>query len=200
MPSDLTLYQVEDELLALMNTEDLVEEEQHAAILEAIAKTTGEAVEKRDKVAAFLRHIEHQITGVDAEIGRLQALKKRWQAGKERFEKYVIGVIEAFVEQPKYGPKKLEGRLSVLSLAKNPDSVVITGAVPIVYCDVRMKITGTQFQALVEQMKSYGMDTKLLFDSRELTPRKADIAKALKAGIEVPGARLESDKVRLVVK
>lgn len=70
------------------------------------------------------------------------------------------------------GVDKIEAGTFTLSIKRNPPSVVITdeSAIPSQYIRVKTE------------------------------PIKADIAKALKAGEEVPGARMETERVSLVVK
>ena len=68
-----TLYELEDNLQALVNSIDLAQEPAiREFILEKIGQEVRRVKEKRDAVVAFLRHCESQQEFADAEIKRIQ--------------------------------------------------------------------------------------------------------------------------------
>lgn len=177
MSTALTLYTIEENLLSLLDTAEMVEDEQQQlAILDEIARADAQAIEKRDGVIRFLRHLDLQQAAITTEIARLRALMDSYARGQERVEKYVVGVIERFAPEPKRGPKKLEGTIGVLSLRKNPDSVAITD------------------EALIPE--------RFMVTPEPPPPRpdKAAIKGAIKAGEEVPGADIVFGSNRLELK
>src|SRR5690349_9770845 len=68
------------------------------------------AIEKRDRVAQFLAHLESQITLAKAEIARLQERRQMYERAVERVEEYVIAAIEKLGPDAKGKYPKLEGK------------------------------------------------------------------------------------------
>ena len=202
----LTLYDIEDDLRALVDTEEGMEadDDQRLAILDEIAQKTEQAITKRDHVIRFLRHLDIQMEAVDTEVARLQALKKNWKAAKVRLENYVARVIEESVAKPKRGNKKLEGSLGVLTLRKSPDHVEIADAdlIPNKYQDVTITISGEDDGALLDLLLDLGADGLIhrIEDASKWKARKADIKKAIDRGEDVPGADVVYGADRLVVR
>jgi hypothetical protein len=174
----LTLYAIEEGLLALLDTAEMTAEgtDERLEILDEIAQTTTAAVQKRDQCIRFLRHLDLQQAAIATEIARLRALMDSYAKGQERVERYVVSVIERFAPEPKRGAKRIEGTIGILSLWKNPDSVEI-------------------------------LDEKLIPERFMVTPPapaarpdKAAIKAALKAGDEVAGAdlRFGSNSLRIL--
>src|ERR1022692_4054518 len=89
-----TLYQIEDDLQALVNSEDLVTPEQEREFKQNLAEQLRTAVAKRQRVGEFLRFCELQQESCDKEIARIQALKATYAVAQERMEEYVIHTIE----------------------------------------------------------------------------------------------------------
>ena len=74
----LTLYEIEDNLAALANTFEIVEEaEAKQLILDEIGQALRRVKEKRDAVVGFLRHCEAQQKFADLEIERLKTRRER---------------------------------------------------------------------------------------------------------------------------
>lgn len=169
--ASMTLYEVEDELLAWQNTLDLAEtEEQRAEILAHVSAYLQLAAEKVDRFGQFLTHLEHLEFATKCEEDRLSKRRKGLVALRERLEEYAVRTMETLDR------KKLEGNTSELRLAKNPDHVEILdeSKIPLAY--------------------------KVAPPPPPLKPDKAAIATAIKAGAHVPGADLVFGKNRLVRK
>jgi len=59
-PPSLTLYDIENEVQALVDTAELVPADREAQFLEELKDAMVFAVDKRDRVAQFLAHLEVQ--------------------------------------------------------------------------------------------------------------------------------------------
>jgi len=173
---DLTLYHIEENLQALLDTVDMTEGDARLEILDEIAAATEAAIQKRDNVIRFLRHVEMQIDCIDREIKRLQELKKSYQAGYERVSNYVVGLVQKFgAGDGERKAKRLEGTIGVLTVRRKPASVVILDEdqIPLAY--------------------------KRIPEPKPV-PNKDAIKKALESGEVVPGADLRIDEYGLVIK
>jgi len=151
----LTLYEVEDNLEALANTIELVEEvEAKELILDEIGRALRQAKDKRDAVVAFLRHCEVQQQFADQEIERIKNRRERIARLQEELEQYVVRVIDQFVIPDRRGVKRLEGNFSSLRIQKNPDSVVITDekALPLALKDAVLTMPAYVWEALLERL------------------------------------------------
>ena len=198
MSAALTLYAIEEQFVALLDTEDLVSDEQRLAFLDDLAEANQQAVVKRDQLIRFLRHLDLQQESISAEQERLSKLKAVYANTQERVEKHVAGVIERFAPEPKRGAKRLEGSIGVLSLRKNPDHVEVTNpeAVPIGYRDVSLKMPAVVWAHLLEETPELEANVK----SCRSEVRKSEVSEAIKGGAEIPGADLVYGLNRLVVK
>jgi len=197
MSTGLTLYSLEENLVALLDTAEMVEDEQQQIeILCEIAEANGAAVEKRDNVIRMHRHLDIQQAAIDTEIKRLQTLKAGYARSQERLERYVIRIMDEFVPAPKKGAKKLEGSIGVLALKQNPAAVEITdeAAVPTKYKDVTVSMDADDWLRWApEPMVACARKT-------EYRVKKSEVKDALKAGEDVPGADLGFGSQRLEVK
>jgi uncharacterized protein YerC len=201
MSTSLTLYAIEENLAALMESEGCIEDEQtRLAWLDDLAKANEVAIEKRDSVIRFLRHLDLQEQNIDAEITRLQTLKASYESGRQRVEKYVIGILESLPE-PKKGKRKLEGSVGVLSLAKNPDKVQIAedAVIPYAYQDATVVMSASEWNYLNEVLELHAEPLPTL-KKTTMSPRRAEIKKALEAGEEIAGCDIAFGDNRLVVK
>jgi hypothetical protein len=199
----LTLYEVEDNLTALANTFDLVEEaEARRMILEEIGRALRQAKEKRDALVGFLRHCEAQQRFADQEIERIKNRRDRIARLQEELEQYVVRVIDQFVVADRRGVKRLEGNFSSIRIQKNPDSVVITDekTLPLALKDAVLTMPAYVWEALLERI---GKEDRAVFDAQvkkcEFKPDKRALAGELKKGEEIPGADLKFGELRLVI-
>ena len=176
MGTALTLYELEGNLVALLDSEDMVDDDHRMEFLNDLAKTDQQAIEKRNQVIRFIKHLDLQQANIATEIARLRALMDTYARGRERVEAYVVKVIEQFAPEPKRGAKRIEGTIGVLSLRKNPDSVEILDE----------KLIPEQFMVTPPAPAA--------------RPDKAAIKAALKAGDEVAGCDLRWGDFRLEVR
>jgi len=199
----LTLYEVEDNLEALANTIELVEEvEAKELILDEIGRALRQAKDKRDAIVAFLRHCEVQQQFADQEIERIKNRRDRIARLQEELEQYVVRVIDQLVVPDRRGVKRLEGNFSSLRIQKNPDSVVITDekAIPLAWKDAVLTMPAYVWEALLERL---GKEDRAVFEAQvkkcEFKPDKRALAGELKKGEEIPGADLKFGEMRLVI-
>jgi len=198
-----TLYELEDNLQALVNSIDLAEEAPaRALILEEIGQALRKTKEKRDAVVAFLKHCELQQKFADAEIDRIQKRKAFIGRVQEELEAYLITVIDQFASPGRKGIKRLEGNFSSLRIQKNPDSVLIEdlNAIPVAFRHVVLTMPACVWEALLQRV---GLEERKTFEARidklEFKPDKKAIIGELKSGNQIPGADLKFGDLRLVI-
>jgi hypothetical protein len=199
----LTLYEVEDNLAALANTFEVVEEtEAKRIILDEIGQAIRRVKEKRDAVVGFLRHCEAQQNFADQEIERLKIRRERIARFQAEFEQYLVSLIDQFAIPDRRGVKRLEGNFSSMRIQKNPDSVVITDekALPVAWKDVVLTMPAHVWEALLERLDK---DERRVFEEKvkkcEFKPDKRAVAGELKNGEQIPGADLKFGELRLVL-
>ncbi len=199
----LTLYEVEDNLAALANTFEVVEEaEAKRLILDEIGQALRRVKEKRDAVVGFLRHCEAQQKFADLEIERLKTRRERIARFQAEFEQYLVSLIDQFAIPDRRGVKRLEGNFSSMRIQKNPDSVVITDekALPVAWKDAVLTMPAHVWEALLERLDK---DERRIFEEKvkkcEFKPDKRAVAGELKNGEQIPGADLKFGEWRLVL-
>ena len=199
----LTLYEVEDNLAALANTFEVVEEtEAKRIILDEIGQAIRRVKEKRDAVVGFLRHYEAQQKFADLEIERLKIRRERIARFQAEFEQYLVSLIDQFAIPDRRGVKRLEGNFSSMRIQKNPDSVVITDekALPVAWKDVVLTMPAHVWEALLERLDK---DERTVFEEKvkkcEFKPDKRAVGSELKNGEQIPGADLKFGEWRLVL-
>ncbi len=198
-----TLYELEDQLQALVNSIDLAEEPSaREAILEEIGHALRRTAEKRDAVVAFLRHCELQQKFADVEIERIEKRKARIARVQDELERYVVQVVEQYAPRDRRGAQRLEGNFSSLRIQRNPDSVLISDVdeLPPAFKHVILTMPAYVWTALLQRLDA---EERKVFESQlekqELKPDKKAISAELKRGIQVPGADLKFGDLRLVI-
>ena len=198
-----TLYELEDNLAALVNTIDLVEDESvRQLILDEIGTALRQTREKRDAVVAFLRHCEQQQKFADAEIERIERRKAFIGHVQEELERYVVQVIEQFAEPDRRGVKRFEGNVSSMRIQKNPDSVAITDlhSIPLAFKQAVLTMPAYVWEALLVRV---GTEDRKTFEAHiekvEIKPDKKAIGAELKNGNQIAGADLKFGDWRLVL-
>ena len=202
-PANCTLYEVEDQLQALVNSIDLAEEpSSREPILEQIEASLRRTKQKRDAVAGFLAHCEVQQRFADEEIARIQARKAFIARVQAELETRVIRLIEQFAPTDRKGIKRLEGNCSAMRIQKNPDSVVVMDAnlVPPALKTAVITMPAYVWEALLECLDlEERKEFELLIQKLEYKPDKRAIGAELKNGTEIPGADLTFGDWRLVL-
>ena len=189
--SDITLFAITDNLPALIETIDMVEPgTEDRAEIEAQIATYMEALpSKVDAVAHVLATYERMQDACDAEIKRIQDLKRTAASREHSLREYITAAMLNLPE-PRKGPRKLAGATNELTLKRTAGSVAIEDedAVPEAYFDVTVKMPAWMWEKLTESEQAAEMRLSV-HETR--TIRKADISKDLKAGAVIPGCDLE---------
>lgn len=203
LSNNCTLYELEDNLKALVNSIELAEDpSERAAILEEIGLGLRRTAEKRDAVVAFLKHCDVQQRFADAEIERIQKRKLSIARLQEELEAHLVQVVERFAIPDRRGIQRLEGNFSSLRIQKNPDSVLITdlAAVPLAFKQAVLAMPAHVWEALLQRL---GLEERKVWEGRvekiEFKPDKKAIGAQLKNGTEIPGADLKFGDWRLVI-
>lgn len=172
--SDLTLYAITDTLPALLDSLDMCETDEQRAECEAeIQRYFAALPAKVDGVARFREHLAATVALSKAEAKRVSARADRFQRMLDRIDWYTIRILERLPE-PKYGTRRLEGETATLALRRCPPSLHVFDA------------------------------TRIPAEYMTVIPARSEVCNsavkdALKAGVEVPGAELITDKKRLEV-
>ena len=203
LPASCTLYELEDNLQALVNSIDFAEEPSaRESILEEIGEAMRRAAEKRDAVVQFLRHCEIQQKFADAEIERIQKRKASIARLQQELESHLIPVVERYAKPDRRGIQRLEGNVSSLRIQKNPESVLITdlGVLPLAFKQAVLSMPAHVWEALLQRL---GLEERKIWEGRVdkivFKPDKKAIAAELKRGTEIPGADLKFGEWRLVI-
>jgi hypothetical protein len=201
--SSCTLYELEDNLQALVNSIDLAQEPaSREMILEEIGQAVRKTREKRDAVVVFLRHCEVQEEFADSEIARLQKRKAFIARVREELEQRVIEVVEQFAVPDRRGVKLLEGNCSSVRIQKNPDSVVVfdTNLLPPAFKHAILTMPAYVWEGLLQCLDA---EERKEFEKRveriEFRPDKRAIGTELKNGTAILGADLSFGDWRLVI-
>lgn len=200
----LTLYNIEEHLVALLDTAEMVEQpEQQEAIFREIQQALVQAVEKRDGCGHFLAHCETQMVAIDAEIKRLQALKKSYDRAKQRMEEYIVRTIQALGADDRGRYRKLEGRTCVFAIRACPPAVEVRNEaeIPSLYKTLTITIPATAWEAVTDGLDVDERARVLISVKRcEVAVDKNAIKLAIAQGDSVPGAELTSGRYSLVHK
>lgn len=198
-----SLFELEEGLTALLDTEALVDESQQAEFQADLAVALAQTVAKRDRVGDFLRHCEMHVDGIDAEINRLTALRKQYRGAADRLQGYVLNVILALGKDEKGEYRKLEGSKVIFRARRCPASVEIQDAfaLPEEAKVATITIPGEFLAAFVQGAEDAGLKKGEDF-SVSTAPSKSTIKAMLTAtpAKPVPGAVLVMDKMRLEVR
>ena len=195
----LTLYSIEDQLSALIESVDMVTADQEDEFAACIGDALIRAVEKRDSMGRFLAHVEAQIGFADEEIRRLEERKRTFTRVLERSEAYVVRVIQSLGLDAKGRWQKLEGHTVTFSLRKQPPSVAVVdeSRVPVAYRKATIRMAAPLWEALLK-----AVDVELAGRLADEGKRSDEVSKslvkeAIEGGTEVPGAHLVTDGVKL---
>jgi len=135
--SNLTLYEISENLTALIDSLDLCETEELRAQCERdIEQAVALQVKKVDDFCRFCAHLDSQVELAEHEIERLKARKETLTHAAQRLEGYAIRVMQA------QNVTRLEGETSKMYLRKNAPAVEIVDqdAVPAEFKTIVQKI------------------------------------------------------------
>jgi hypothetical protein len=195
----LTLYAIEDQLAALVETLDLVPADREDELVARIGDALLYAVDKRDSMGRFLAHVDSQIGFADAEIQRLQERKQTFTRILERTEAYIVRILQSLGQDAKGKWQKLEGRTVTFSLRKQPPSVAIDNEadVPSAYRKATIRVAVPLWEELLDSVDADLAGRVLNMARRSDEVSKSAIKESIEGGAEVPGAHLVTDGVKL---
>jgi hypothetical protein len=195
-----SLYQIESDLMALVESAETVTELQREAYALELQTALQGSIAKRQRVGEFLAHCEAQEEFCSAEIDRLTALKHRYVKARERVQGMVVSIILDRGKDERGRWPVLEGWTVTLGIASTPPAVRIEeGAeIPAALQTVTVKMPADNWDRIVaslpDEVLGFAGDV-----SETRTLDKTAIKAALQAGAEIPGVSL-SGGYRMVRK
>lgn len=194
----LSLYDLEQELVALFDTDAMVPVEQRAEFEADLARAIGQSVDKRERVGQFIRFCQLQQANVDTEIERLRDRKARFGAAEEQLRRYVQHVLESLGADERGKPRKLEGRTITFSLCAKPATLEISdeSAIPTQYKSATVTMPLALWRLVVDEMEALQGEQPAQVGLRQAHERanvsidRRRVKTEIEAGVEVPGADL----------
>ena len=189
-----TLFQIEESLMLL--AESAEEEGLTPEIETALTAYLEGAVEKRDRVAEFIHFCEAMAELAKAEVKRLQARQKHFEATAERVSSMVLHVLDWL------RVKQLEGRTNTLKKRKCPPSVNVFDEqkIPAEYKRVTVTLPLPQWQELLAGTSEDSRNSVLSgLRTQEISLDLEAIKQALNLEKVVEGADLAINRFKLQV-
>jgi hypothetical protein len=187
------LYEIETDLLALVESAETVSPEQMELYRADLQAALTKSIAKRQKVGEFLLNCASHEDACDREIQRLTALKKQYARTRERLEEFVIRTVLTIGPDEKGKLKALEGETVKLAVKGTPEAVVIDdeAIVDEEFKRVTVKMSFAAWRAICDAIPDaictgYAADCK-----QETAVDKVAVRTAIKQGREVPGAKLQ---------
>ena len=200
----LTLYSLEQHLATLWEIAEEVAPEQEAAFQLVVAEALKQSVAKRDRIVSVLEELAWQSQLEAAAIQdletRLDRHKKRLagiKANMDRLRQYVVRVIAEVAPRVKGKAQRIEGTTATLKACAVPPSLaddLDESLVPLKYKKVEAAMSA---EAWLELSRAH---SGILETSAKYSCDKRKLLEDLKAGDEIPGARLVTGKLRLVIE
>jgi len=193
LPAARPLYDIEQHLAALIDTEELVLDGQEQAYALELHATLLAAVEKRDRVGQFMGWLESQATFAHKEIERLKEREAFFSRALTRVEGYVSRVIESLGYDARGKRKKLEGNTVTFALHGCDKRLEVSdeAAVPNRYKRATITLPAELWEELMESIDLDFRDRVLgAVTSPKLEVSTTLVKADLKAEIAVPGAKL----------
>ena len=208
MPTtDLSLYDITEDVQALLDTEALVTDEQReqfeAELMEAMKRST----DKCEGYGRFRAALEAAAKASDEEVERLQKRAAAFRAVLDRVDRCLLRVLESMpINTDRHGkeiPRRLEARTFTFSAYQKPAHVEITdeAVVPREFKTVKACLNAEDWDEIWNLVHDTSEGLALVMENVQSTSvRLRDIAAAIKAGEEIPGADLKFGGYRLGVK
>jgi hypothetical protein len=203
MPSkSLTLYSLEDDLAALVETAeggiDPTHEEQYRADL---ARALQAAVEKRDRVGQFIKYLEAQARFANEEAKRLTERKQLFERAADRTKAYVKWTIQQIGQDEQGRWRKLEGNTTTFSLHKLPDILQVNdeAAIPAEFKTLVITVPAVAWE---RHLAACAARDALLaaINGIEIKLDRRRLLAALKDGTELPGADIRPGDFGLAMR
>lgn len=199
-PVPTTLYAIEDDLSALLNSIEMIPESDQEArlqILDEIALATDAAKRKRDGVARYIKTLGHMQELCKAEEKLLAAKRRAIENHEERIRNYVRNLVDQHAPQVKKGARKLAGNVFELALRKGKDGIEIDERlVPAQYKRASVELSLEAWETITEALPPEALGK---FTVSTTVDRKA-LQSAVDIGVDVPGVDRVFGEDVLVVK
>jgi hypothetical protein len=195
VPPRQTLYEVESDLLTLLECVEQVQPEHEDEYLEALQSALSAAAEKRDAVAHYMSHLETQVELSKAEKKRIQARQSGFETALERLKDYVVRIME------QAGAKKLEGATTTFSRRKCPAAVEIydQNQIPLEYQSVSVSLPAKMLDEILDVVPFEMSDLlRAIVRPEDYAIDKRALKAALETRDDVPGAKIAPEKWALV--
>jgi hypothetical protein len=199
----LKLFQLRSEVAADPDITPAEQVDSIKAIDGQIHDYVDAELDKADSIAYNLGEFRF-----NAEACKAKAKKENERAAlwEQRAEQLEAATLRALMLRPE-GKRHIETASSVLKVAKNPPSVQIfdSSQVPKAYLRCRITLNADLYDRLMGFLMMERKGAPIFQELQEakvseLEPMKTEIGKELKAGVAVAGAKLVTDRVRLVVE
>ncbi len=188
-----SLYSIEDGLLALMDSEELVSAEQEQKFQATLTEQLRKAVSKRDAVGRFIRHCETMAEASRSEEIRLRDRRKFYERAAEKMRGYVKNILQMLGPDERGGWRRLEGNTFTFLLRDNNQSVRIVHpeAVPDRFKDVTVRVPADILHEVLSAVPD-GLRKRFVESVKytEIDIPKTPIKKAFEHGEFVDGADL----------
>ena len=220
MSESLTLYNIETELLQLLELREEINETPVAYREPDLANALAERdaldsqiemylrkeLAKVDGIAYMLAELNRRADIAMDEANRQEKRSKLWEDRADSLKAYVERIMQ------ETGKTKLEGEFNTLTLRKCQASVEIRQPelLPNEFKRFEIKVSGDVWQSLVAELlcKDERTDADIETIKGELgklkvsdpEPVKSEIGQVLKAGGVIPGCELVTDKMSLQVR
>jgi hypothetical protein len=190
LSESLTLYRLEDDLAALVETgEGGIDPEREEEFREDLARALQAAVDKRDRVGQFIRYLDDQARFAGEEAKRLAERKALFERAADRMKAYVKWTIQQVGQDEQGHWRRLEGRTVTFCLRKLPDVLQIDdeAAIPAEFKTLVITVPAAAWEqhlaacAARDALLAAVIHTEAKVDRRGLLAR-------LKEGEELPGA------------
>jgi Siphovirus Gp157 len=213
-PPNLTLYQIETELLELVQLRDEIAEEvcvtpeavnerdqTLAAIDLQVQEYLKREVQKVDNVAGFIRECTARAEIAKKEAERYMEIYRTWSHREKRVKDFAAEAIRQTVDERAITEatqgtviKRLQGKRAQLKLCKSPASVaepIDMSLLPEEYQKVIATLPADLWNRAMKAAMNAGINLSAVRATTE--PMRGEIAARLKSGEPVPGVRLIED-------
>lgn len=186
--SGASLFEVEDDIQALLETADMVAPGLDAEFQLALSNKLKESKTKVDGVAWRLKDWEADVKKCKSAAKELAAFQAATQAKIDRLERYVSLVIQQRTTNAKGQYPALEGHTSAMKLKRNPNSLEITdeAAIPAMYKTLTITINAGAWEDFLQEMdpiaRGYIADA---IDKAECKVQISEIKKTIPAAAEL---------------
>jgi hypothetical protein len=186
----LTLYDVEEQYQALLDTEEMVAPDLEEEFKRELTEALRSRDEKRDRVLHVLLEWDSRMDSIDREIDRLKRAKEVISNARRRLGNFIVRVIKEFGTDAKGKYKKLDASLGTMYARALPESLEIIdeAIIPDRYFTARVDVPLEVWRALAEEIPELvGIKPKAINIDREKLMAALRVRDVPGADIKVSG-------------